>query len=1611
MSEYFEWIWRKLGFGIAYLIICSATLLAQLSGNLERSEDGVVSFSWLSSAFYGYDLQTSPDLENWEVFGDFYGTGRNISVPLIQIIPNDPSTSPSVNPQYFERRRAHFTLRVFDDVNKLLVSWRPQDAEGLTHALLDLDFGSVVGLPFFFGRYTDLVENVDYNLSFYIINQTFDPMFDAFPISALTAEEVAHLAWFTDRTADVLADMQGSLAGITNVSNTTESAVGEGNFFRVLKRRLDSDADGLFDDEEDMLNMDPWLQDSDGDGFSDWEETLWGTDPRDPLSNPASQPEPTDLFYTYFSASLPEAENSGDEDADGLLDEFEQEIGSSISSKDSDGDGLIDSRDMWPVDSLLSHEVQPLPQYFTVELPALGPDIVPIDVNAKGQVLLASPGFSENFPSVWDAETGMNTVLTGEQLTQPVNISDGFTSNGQPKSKVVIVTAEEYQPIGITDSGDVVANCLFKWRPPASTNSSVALSDVIVPAIVVWNSSGVVEILDTGIELNSPVDVITHPSAWQLNGDGKLIGATGDVTEMPTLWLSSQRSSPGVPLYSSSNSPSRTPSVISITHSGEILGAIDTDSQTIPAIWSEWSEGINPKHELPEILSGESLNGFEKVGDKYFAHTANVYYQGASSGEAVTWLGSSTVIPSFSGSLDLNGFVANGAVYSNNNRTFFHHGAEISFSVAFAEKGKHVNHITDVSSSGIFLVTGQKDGEDWAAISIPVSIKLVEQHAGSALGEEVGIPLSISSPQIYVTSSNVTPSENVSGELVADIVLSGTVDSPAADLTFGTDACPKEILVHINGGIGEDGVPNDKIPISITELANTADVYRYPKDLNFQKTLHGIPVTEGLNVINLSTGDKVFALSGFQTLAFTVTVTTDVDGNVTGVSSDVPVQVDASDGGVLRPLAIKLEFGSAGSSAPIKLYGDVKFQFGVGDGDGTGQVHDAYYDVANDQWFIKDPNSSSPLPLTFVYKPSFGDEIGASDEGGGGIAAANGLNGGVVINKEGALNRQRLRARFGSGGLLENISDAGEFLDGFESGLVEGGAELVTGTVDVVKGAGFYVNNGLMLLGCQIRLGFNTLTNDQTEADAFRMKIKYTQGLKDEVHDDVIIVAKAAQAFAQKVSETRHAINLAIIGRIIGDTELAEAADTKVSADFHSVATAMSEIFYIIQDQLSGEPPYEQGRLFGRLTFEPATIVIPMTKSGQIGKIGALLKQRGLAVAGEMSKGGLLFKKITQRAALFLTRFARTKMCFVAGTLVHARIDGVEQQIGIEQLEPKAKAGHQVEVWSQDEFTKVYGWKPVINYFTTHPEELVHVGIDLNNDAHADEKLSGTAPHPFWVVEADKFVPIGDLEEGQTLYVRGGEFGKVVSTQRERAPPGGSFTTYNFEVEDFHTYFVGQSGVWVHNTGAAACRRMFSLFDRILDFKNYKGNLGKGYDDIVRRLGNSLDQDLKSTFVEGILEDLPRLKDAGKVDPRIVAFATEDGVFKPAEAFLGSRFELLSGRRITGRAPTRFDPVTGNQLPGADFVDELGNIWDGVGPLPKSAWATQSRLDGFYTQITRHIDVPEKGNPIIDLAGLPDSLKQRAVTLVKARLSDPNTMDFGVELLLDNGKKIILLGD
>jgi len=84
---------------------------------------------------------------------------------------------------------------------------------------------------------------------------------------------------------------------------------------------------------------------------------------------------------------------------------------------------------------------------------------------------------------------------------------------------------------------------------------------------------------------------------------------------------------------------------------------------------------------------------------------------------------------------------------------------------------------------------------------------------------------------------------------------------------------------------------------------------------------------------------------------------------------------------------------------------------------------------------------------------------------------------------------------------------------------------------------------------------------------------------------------------------------------------------------------------------------------------------------------------------------------------------------------------------------------------------------------------------DVLVDLHVDgEVISTTEEHPFWVVDKG-WVEASDLRVGDLLITEDGVIIDVDGIEKRE----GDFEVYNFEVEDFHTYFVSDLEVLVHN--------------------------------------------------------------------------------------------------------------------------------------------------------------------------------------------------------------------
>ena len=135
--------------------------------------------------------------------------------------------------------------------------------------------------------------------------------------------------------------------------------------------------------------------------------------------------------------------------------------------------------------------------------------------------------------------------------------------------------------------------------------------------------------------------------------------------------------------------------------------------------------------------------------------------------------------------------------------------------------------------------------------------------------------------------------------------------------------------------------------------------------------------------------------------------------------------------------------------------------------------------------------------------------------------------------------------------------------------------------------------------------------------------------------------------------------------------------------------------------------------------------------------------------------------------------------CFIAGTLVATETGYVT----IENI----KAGDLV--WAHDPETGETALKPVVQTFRNETTEWIHVTVK-------GETLTCTPEHPFYVPKKG-WTSAVDLRAGDILVMLNGEYVVVEQVQHEllESPE----TTYNFEVEDYHTYYVGEKSVLVHN--------------------------------------------------------------------------------------------------------------------------------------------------------------------------------------------------------------------
>jgi hypothetical protein len=155
--------------------------------------------------------------------------------------------------------------------------------------------------------------------------------------------------------------------------------------------------------------------------------------------------------------------------------------------------------------------------------------------------------------------------------------------------------------------------------------------------------------------------------------------------------------------------------------------------------------------------------------------------------------------------------------------------------------------------------------------------------------------------------------------------------------------------------------------------------------------------------------------------------------------------------------------------------------------------------------------------------------------------------------------------------------------------------------------------------------------------------------------------------------------------------------------------------------------------------------------------------------------------------------------CFVGDTLVWikpwvSKFTGVRhEQSYIEDIE----VGD--EVLSRCEITGEMAYKKVTKVFAHGYAKVSVIGCDYGPEYYAKfgparYAILTTANHPFWV-EGKGWTKVRDLQAGDEFLTHNG----AKAAFRIADLDAFEDEVFNLEVEDYHTYFVGPAGIWVHN--------------------------------------------------------------------------------------------------------------------------------------------------------------------------------------------------------------------
>ena len=165
--------------------------------------------------------------------------------------------------------------------------------------------------------------------------------------------------------------------------------------------------------------------------------------------------------------------------------------------------------------------------------------------------------------------------------------------------------------------------------------------------------------------------------------------------------------------------------------------------------------------------------------------------------------------------------------------------------------------------------------------------------------------------------------------------------------------------------------------------------------------------------------------------------------------------------------------------------------------------------------------------------------------------------------------------------------------------------------------------------------------------------------------------------------------------------------------------------------------------------------------------------------AGEAALNGMADGALSGAITGAITGGMNSNVCFVAGTAVLSSAGFV----AIETIRVGDK------VWAENPETGQKELKTVVQTFVNETEHLVHVFVN-------GEEIITTPEHPFYS-PVKGWTAACELRVGDILVSVNGEYVIVEKIRHEILET--PITVYNFEVADFHTYYVGKDSILVHN--------------------------------------------------------------------------------------------------------------------------------------------------------------------------------------------------------------------